>query len=183
MSLAVDSYESVVKLAQSFYDEHAPIIFDDWHLNVMCDILALLLQKKELPIIQTCVILKEIIVEHQNVLYISIPLLAKYINEPVDIPQSSVKFVDAFDVFDAINKPKACEEIDRQTYASSNLPIQQYRGLHPLQMIRFYRTLRVVLACRRFYMIQKGIQKSNELDNIENSLEVARTTPKRIKLF
>jgi hypothetical protein len=182
MSIALDSFESVLRLAMCYYDEYAPLYFDKHYLDLLNACLGLITQKKEQLLVMTRVTLSDVISLHEEAIYISMPLLVEYVNLPIEIPVSAVTFVNNFNIFDAINKPEGCEEIDRAAYASSNLPLLQFKGLSVPQMIRFNLTVRIIMLCQRVYQIIKGRLEPNMLQDIDEALEVAQTNNKRMRL-
>lgn len=107
MSISTESYESIINLARLYQNEETPFFYDnDAHLGITCDMLILLLQKAEIKIVCTNVILDEPIVAHEDIFFICIPLLALLVNAPIKLPQNKLQFTsESFDIFQHLKFP------------------------------------------------------------------------------
>ncbi|ATZ81525.1 GrBNV_gp60-like protein [Drosophila innubila nudivirus] len=103
MSVSINSYESIIKLACEYYDADMPIYFCEGHYNITCDIIALLLQKQEFSIVRTNIKLIEPIMEDGGVIYLSLPLIALLVNTLVELPKNSIEYKEDFNIFDGLN--------------------------------------------------------------------------------
>ncbi|AYP97959.1 GrBNV gp60-like protein-like protein [Mauternbach virus] len=103
MSISINSYESVIKMACEYYDSDMPIYFCEGHYNIACDIVALLLQKQEFSMVRTNIKLLEPIMEYGGVIYFSLPLIALLVNTLVELPKNSIEYNENFNIFDGLN--------------------------------------------------------------------------------
>lgn len=147
MSLSTQSYESILMLASRYYNQHLPLYFANEHIDLVCNILLLLLQEKSLNIVQTTSILLEPIVENNNIIYISIPLLGLLINAPVELPKNTVEFVKDFDIFKGLDYGAKVDE-SRKSVFNFNGDSDDFT---PSVRIRFMHMIRLVFACSHFY--------------------------------
>ncbi|ATY70239.1 GrBNV gp60-like protein [Tomelloso virus] len=151
MSISTQSYESIFKLAQAFYDPNMPLYFINEHIDMTCDVILLLLQCKTIKLVKTNMILQEPIVENNNIVYISVPLVAQLVNDCVELPKNNVEFLkdEHFDIFKELNYGVKTDDSKNQ---SSNCSIfAADEDFKPNERIRFIQTLRIILMCGHFY--------------------------------
>lgn len=149
MSISTKSYESIILLAKSYYNEYAPLYFTDDHVEITCDIILLLLQTKTIRLVKTMIILLEPIVENDGVVYISIPLLAKLINAPIEMPNNKVEIVSKeFDIFESLKFGIELEKSKNEKCFYSDETVDEFT---PHQRIRFTHMIRIAFMCSHFF--------------------------------
>lgn len=148
MSISTQSYESIINLATRYYDQHMPLYFVYEHIDVTCDIILLLLQRKTIKLVRTMSMLLEPIIENDNIIYISIPLVAFLINAPVELPKNTVEFVKDFDIFKGLDYGVKNEE---EQYKCFNPQSDDLGEFTPHERIRFTHMVRIVFMCSHFF--------------------------------
>nr|DBA13120.1 TPA: gp60-like protein [Oryctes rhinoceros nudivirus] len=156
MSISVQSYESIVNLAAKFYDPNIALYFVNEHVDLTCDIILLLLQRKTIKLVRTMTMLLEPIVENSGMIFISIPLLAMLINEPVELPKNTVEFVDDFDIFKGLKHGVENTEPKSSLLSCMNNNNDELAEFTPEQRIRFMHVIRIVFMCSHFYQHYVG---------------------------
>lgn len=161
MSVSYISWESIIELTNKFYDPTLQLFYTAEHLNVLCNILAHIGGLTSFEVVQTKVPLLEPIILNQNLVFISVPLVAKYINLPVELPQNRVNYVKNINIFDSlmgvVREVRDCVQapsneknvVKTLNHRSSTLQcLQMQYSLD--DMVRFMHTLRLVLMAAHY---------------------------------
>lgn len=157
MSISTKSFESIIDLAQKYYDQHMPLYFVDEHIDMICDIILLLMQQKTIKIVRTMSMLLEPVVENNGIIYISIPLVGLLINESVELPKNNVEFVSNFDIFNGLNYGIENKELPSASCYNSLTLDDNINEFTPHERIRFTHTLRIIFICVHFIQHYEGI--------------------------
>jgi hypothetical protein len=117
MSVTLASFESVLDMVKRFYDPNLPVIYSTRHIEILLDMIGFVIHERQFPVICTTIPLAEPIYAVDNTIIVSRPLLAYYINQPVQMPQMNVEFVKNVDIFADIipsltNKTKTDDDDD-----------------------------------------------------------------------
>lgn len=150
MSISVNSWESLVDLVSLYYDRNLPVYFDEKHVLLTCDIIAILLNRRDFPIIKTNVVLNEPIVAYENCIFLSIPLIALLVNKTVDMPPNKVEFVENFNIFDGLKSFVQTNENLKstcRTSAADNI----LNNSSTTETVRFTQMLRIMIMCSHFH--------------------------------
>lgn len=134
MSVSLDSYESIVQLACLYYDKNMALYYTEAHYRMVCDMLAIVLQKSELTIVRTNVKLCEPILDYHGVIYISVPLVAMLVNLSVKLPKNNVQFVDDFNVFAGLVATKNTEQNTKNCILQASRPLSM-SGINNIHLI------------------------------------------------
>lgn len=169
MSVSYSSWESIIELTNKFYDSSLQLFYTAEHLNVLCNILAYIGGLTSFEVVQTKVPLLEPIVLNQNLVFISLPLVAKFINLPVELPQNRVNYVRNINIFDnlmgvvrevrdCVQKPSN-ERIHVKTLNHRSSTLECLQAQYSIDdMVRFIQTLRLVLMAAHYTQhINQGI--------------------------
>lgn len=157
MSISYSSWESIIELTNKFYDPTLQLFYTAEHLNLLCNILAHIGGLTSFEYVQTRVPLLEPIILNQNLVFISVPLVAKFINLPVELPQNRVNYVRNINIFD--NIMGVVREVRDCVQQPTNVKTLNHRSntLECLQMqysiddtVRFMQTLRLVLMAAHY---------------------------------
>lgn len=172
MSVSFNSWESIFKLTKHFYNPQLPLYFTSDHVRLLCEMIAHLGNYTSFTVIYTKLpMIEPIIKTPDNLICISIPLVAKFINMPIDLPQNRVKYVRNVDVFSSlmgiVQDTKPCMQgplASNQLFSSNTTNYQQ--TIHDClksdynsdNTVRFIQTLRLVMTSAHFtYHIEENI--------------------------
>lgn len=185
MSISTESWESTIALVSQIYDKSLPLVYSEEHIDLTCQLLGLFLRKKSFIVVRSTVVLTEPIICFNDVVYISLPLVALLVNKKVDLPPNKVEFVDKVDLFDGLI-PAVQKElpycINKPGYTEDNFNEQ----FNIEDTVRFSQILRIVLMCGHFYQhYTKKIPytthdnfKSLEMAYIPKEVPMANEPPK-----
>lgn len=182
MSISHASFESLIDFTARFikrdplYNTHPPLYYTDaYHIPLVCEILAVLLEKKQIKVCCTKQFeMIEPITHFEDVIIICIPLLAYLVNTPVEIPKPKLEVMKNYDILKSL-KPKITinEDISKKQYQTNN-----FDEFNQTESIRFIQTLRVVLAAVHYhhYHVIKKLNYTESHDKGVNIFELAKST-------
>lgn len=161
MSVSYSSWESIIELTNKFYDPSLQLYYTTDHINLLCNILAHIAGLTSFEVVQTKVPLLEPIILNQNLVFISIPLVAKFINLPIELPQNRVNYIRNIDIFDnlmgVVQEVRDCVQKPSNEQITVKTLNHRSSTLECLQMqysmddtIRFMQTLRLVLMAAHY---------------------------------
>lgn len=103
MTLSLDSWENVVDQAAKLFDRNLlPYYNDQQHIPMILQTAGELMGVSSFDYVKTNVPLPEPLCSVKRRLYISIPLVALYVNQRVNLPELKVKMTKNFNVFDDV---------------------------------------------------------------------------------
>lgn len=102
MSVSLESWEGVANTVGRYFNKSMPPYYTSRYVEIAVEIIGDLLGKTSYEYVETCVSLPEPIWQDKNVIFFSVPMMSLYINQPVKLPQDTVKYVTRFDIFDRI---------------------------------------------------------------------------------
>ena len=131
MSVTLQSFESILDTVKRFYDPALPTSYSTRHMEILLNMIGMVIHEQQFSILCTTVSLIEPIYFRDNIIIISRPLLAYYINQPVEAPPMNVKFIKNIDLFDelipSLVKPDDDDDDDETSIdAVVNKPIETY---------------------------------------------------------
>lgn len=163
MSVSYSSWESIIDLTNRFYTPSMQLFYTHDHIHILCNIIAHIGGFESFEYVITRVPLLEPIVQQNDIVFISKPLVAKYINMAIEIPQNRVNYVHNINIFDslmgAVSQERKCGgsgAVQTLNYRDSVLECLQAQN-SPEDMARFMQTLRLVLMAVHF--TQHNVQK------------------------
>lgn len=167
MSTSFSSFESLIYIMNSQYDENLPPYYVIKHIDIVVNVIHMMMQYREMQVVVTNVMLQEPIIANGSTIYISVPLVAMLVNLNVALPKEHVKFATNFNIFKNIRTPQ-------QNTSTRQCIINYERGIRPensddeddnnyddntplgvqftsIQITRIVQLLRLVLMCAHFY--------------------------------
>lgn len=102
MSVSLESWEGVANTVGRYFSKSMPPYYTSRYLEIAVEIIGDLLGKTSYTYVETCVSLPEPIWQEKNIVFFSVPMMSLFINQPVELPQDTVKYVARFDIFDRI---------------------------------------------------------------------------------
>lgn len=102
MSVSLESWEGVANTVGRYFNKSMPPYYTSRYIEIAVEIIGDLLGKTSYTYVETCVSLPEPIWQEKNVVFFSVPMMSLFINQPVELPQDTVKYVTQFDIFDRI---------------------------------------------------------------------------------
>lgn len=103
MTLSLDSWENVADQVAKLFDRNLlPYYNDQQHIPMILQTVGELMGVSSFDYVKTNVPLPEPLCSVKRRLYISIPLVALYVNQRVNLPELKVKMAKNFDVFDDV---------------------------------------------------------------------------------
>nr|AHW98252.1 GrBNV_gp60-like protein [Nilaparvata lugens endogenous nudivirus] len=97
-----DSWESITEQVELvFRKDHDPF-FTKNYLDIITRIIGTLLGRTKIMIVETALVLPEPICTIKKYVYLSIPLIALYINQPVQLPDTRARVCKNFNIFEAV---------------------------------------------------------------------------------
>lgn len=102
MSVSLESWEGVANTVGRYFNKSMPPYYTSRYIEIAVEIIGDLLGKISYTYVETCVSLPEPIWQEKNIVFFSVPMMSLFINQPVELPQDTVKYVTEFDIFDRI---------------------------------------------------------------------------------
>lgn len=102
MSVSLESWEGVANTVGRYFNKSMPPYYTSRYIEIAVEIIGDLLGKISYTYVETCVSLPEPIWQEKNIVFFSVPMMSLFINQPVELPQDTVKYVTQFDIFDRI---------------------------------------------------------------------------------
>lgn len=171
MSVSDSSWESILELAEKFYDRNLKLYYTTDHLDVILKILTYISNVKDVMYVFTRVTLIEPLMTYDNLLYISIPLVAELINLPVNLPQARIKFIKNVNIFESLFKKDVQNHEDCSTVATpSTYYNRQFTDCVKTKfsnddLVRITHLIRLILMCRHYLVhIDYGINFQSHKD-------------------
>lgn len=173
--------------AASFYNENMKLYYTDEHYQLLWKMLAVTLSstsnRTNTLFVRTNEWLIEPVMSFENVIYISVPAVATYINIPFNIPKQQIQLVSEFNVFAAmsqglmVKKDKMSQNeimrrcLDPRYIHPDDLMRQaqeeeeRIRPMSTPALIRFMHVLRLAQICSHFHLHRvKKISFGNHKD-------------------
>lgn len=123
---SLDSWESIYRCAASMYNPSINTTYSELYTEYLCMLISRFTQLNQFNVTNTNVVLPEIIVHQYDKktqflnIYISIPLLAQYINLPTLKTCEKPKEIKNFDLFDDILPEKIISTNSKYDYIIIN---------------------------------------------------------------
>lgn len=114
MSSNLDSWESITKNAEQLFTKNAPPFFDEHILVMISQLIGALLGRITYTQVRTRIVLPEPICTINNTIYISVPLVAMYINQPIQLPETKICKYNNFNIFNAMQTIKCAKRPTRE---------------------------------------------------------------------
>lgn len=153
MSVSASSYESILLLVQTFFDDRIPCYYTDQHTQISIEMIKTLLQEYEYDIVKTQCMMLEPITSKGRYIYISEPMVALLVNKTVQTPPTKIEFIKNFNIFDdldvSLSIPDESQEKRIRTCMSS-----RYNGVERFSMrkhVQIVQLLRVAFMVAHFY--------------------------------
>lgn len=102
MSVSLESWEGVADTVARYFSKSMPPYYTSRYIEIAVEIVGDLLGKTSYTYVETSVSLPEPVWQVKNIVFFSVPMMSLFINQPVDLPQDTVKYVSRFDIFDRI---------------------------------------------------------------------------------
>lgn len=102
MSVSLESWEGVADTVGRYFSKSMPPYYTSRYIEIAVEIVGDLLGKTSYTYVETYVSLPEPIWQEKNIVFFSVPMMSLFINQPVELPQDTVKYVNQFDIFDRI---------------------------------------------------------------------------------
>lgn len=133
MSVSLESWEGIANTVGRFFNKSMPPYYTSRYIEIAVEIVGDLLGKISYTYVETYVSLPEPIWREKNVVFFSVPMMSLFINQPVELPQDTVKYVTEFDIFDRIevcdtknNDEDGVGSSRKQKRKQHNNPLESY---------------------------------------------------------
>lgn len=116
MSINLDSHEAITEQVARLFSKGHETYYSNYYLSVIEQMIGTMLGRGLYQYVRTRVILPEPICTYNDNVYVSEPLIAMYLNHPVQLPENKVRVCKQFNVFEslsAIETRKRAEKRDR----------------------------------------------------------------------
>ncbi|KAG8362503.1 GbNV_gp60-like [Fopius arisanus] len=143
MSTSITSWKNVLELARRFYDKNLPLYYSISHLKIIRNAIGYVMGVRSYNLVETTVPLLEPIISHNNTVFISRPLVAHYINQPIYTPVTQVNFLSNVNLLDELSVPIVQnEDLNVLSSEYSNTYIKQFSRE---EGARFHQLLRAII--------------------------------------
>lgn len=106
MSVAVESFESILRLVSNFASRELPLVYSESHILVLKDMIQYMLNRSVLVSQTTLSLMEPImhkVVKNELMIIISHPMLSYYIARPITCEAPTTKFTQKFNVVDKLD--------------------------------------------------------------------------------
>lgn len=147
MSVSTKSFESMINLAQRFYNPNLECYYVDEYFDITCQLLSVIIRKNQFSVVPTNVPMPETITcDEDGVIYICIPFLAQLVNTNIQPTLNKVEYVDHFNIFEGLRAVIHEKPVDMENFCLKNL----FENFNQEQTLRFVIILRIIIMCSHF---------------------------------
>lgn len=181
MSISHASFESLIDFTayfikrDSLYNINPPIYYsDEYHIPLTCEILTMLLEKKQIKISCTKEVeMIEPITHFKDIIIICVPLLAYLVNIPIDSPKPKLEMVKNYDILKSLETEIIIDNVNPRKKYQTDI----FDDFNNIESIRFLQTLRIVLAAIHYhhYHVIKKLSYTEQHDKSVNIFDLAKS--------